>query len=186
MTYLKYTHLRKCGAVMSFAMTLLLLSFLLMSFKWTWGNQTQQKPPLAKQEEAIHIAKKDLPSEGILQQGLDGYVYVKVANEYVHRLFPLIKEPGFVKPGSITRNTKIGAHISVFYKKEAQKAGQIKELGKVYSFKPVSIRRIRTGKKEYIILDISAPELESLRESYGLSPLLQGHDFHITLAEKKH
>jgi hypothetical protein len=30
-------------------------------------------------------------------------------------------------------------------------------------------------------LAVSCPELEALREKYGLSPRLKGHDFHITI-----
>lgn len=119
------------------------------------------------------------------QTSTDKYVYIKVINEYVHRLFPLIKQPGFVKPGSITRLTKIGAHISVFYENEAKQISPISEVGRTFYFKPKEIRTVRNGNKEYIVLDVEAPQLEKLRSHYGLSPKLFNHEFHITLAERK-
>lgn len=139
----------------------------------------------ASHSEALEIARKDLPSEGRLEQGRDGYIYLKVSNDYVHRLFPLIKQSGFHIPSSIQRNTKTGAHISVFYKKEGEHVGKIPEIGKIYSFIPTEIKVVRSKSKEYVILEVSAPELENLRKKYHLSPKLMGHEFHITLAEKR-
>lgn len=137
-------------------------------------------------EKIIEIAKEDLPHHGILEQGSDGYVYLKVTNEYVYRLFSLLKDDrGFVMPNAIRRQTKVGAHISIFYKDEAHSIGAIKEIGQEYSFEPNNIKRVRAGAKEYIILEVHASELEHLRESYGLSPKLMNHEFHITLAEKR-
>lgn len=141
-------------------------------------------PPISRQEEALTIAQYDLPTQGRLEQRPDGFVYLKVSNQYVHRLFPLVKEPGFFVPQSIQRHTKVGAHISVFYKGETRSIEPIQELGKIYSFEPTQIRIVRTTGKEFIILEVKAPQLEHLRQRYGLSPKLMGHEFHITLAER--
>lgn len=146
--------------------------------------QIQTRFPSTVEERALSIAQHELPHTGTLTQIGDGYVYVKVSNDYVHRLFPLIEQPGFDKPSSITRQTKVGAHISVFYENEAKQIGPISEVGKTFYFKPKDIRTVRNGNKEYIILEVEAPQLEKLRSHYGLSPKLFNHEFHITLAAR--
>lgn len=161
-----------------------LFSILFIAFSYSlWSFQIPFLKPT--ESEIVQKAIYDLPNQGILKQAPDGYVYLKVPNNYVYRLFPLVKEKRFIIPSSIQRHTKIGAHISVIYKKEASKIGPIKELGKSYSFLPKKIKHVRTGSKEYIILEVESPELETLRRRYGLSSRLMNHPFHITLAEKR-
>ncbi len=138
-----------------------------------------------KQQKALLLAQKELPNHGILEQSHDGYVYLKVPDEYVYRLFPLIKEPGFIKPDSIRRHTKIGAHVTVFYANEGKEIKPIEELGKTYTFIPQDILTVRSAKKEFIVLVIDSPELEQLRKNHDFSPWVQGHAFHITLAERR-
>lgn len=157
------------------------ISLMLIAF---CGCDSHQEAPL-KQEEIITIAKRDLPSKGELHQGPDGYVYLKVTNQYIDHLFPLIKEPGFNPPLAYRRHSKVGAHISVFYKDEARRIGKIKEIGKVYSFEPERIKHVRSGRKEYVVLEVKAPDLENLRRHYGFPPKVMHHEFHITLAEKQ-
>lgn len=155
--------------------------FLLISFN-IWSYQTHQDQAY---DRAVEIAVHKLPSKGILKQGPDGYVYLKVPEKVVYKLFPYVKEPGFTLPSHIKRHTKVGAHLSVFYKKEAARIGPIQELGQTYSFEPKRIRHVRAGAKEYIILEVYSPQLEQLRRHYGLAPKLMNHEFHITLAEKR-
>jgi hypothetical protein len=162
------------------------LAFCLLVVGETWAFELPQKSaPSLKQNEVVAFAQKNLPTQGILKKNQDGYVYLKIPDRYVKVLFPLIKEPGFAIPYAIRRHTKIGAHISVFYKGETAPFGQMSEIGKVYSFEPKSIKRVRAGRKEYIILEVFAPGLENLRKRYGLPPKLLNHEFHITLAEKR-
>lgn len=149
------------------------------------GYQFQTSFPSTREEQALSIAQHELPHQGILTQKSDGYVYVKVNNQYIHNLFPLIKQPGFFKPDSVSRPTQVGAHISVFYKNEVNRIGHISEIGRTYSFKPKGIRTVRNGSKEFIVLEVEAPQLEKLRTHYGVSPKLFNHEFHITLAERK-
>jgi len=35
-----------------------------------------------------------------------------------------------------------------------------------------------------VVLEVESPELEKLREKYGLPPKLLGHDYHITIGKK--
>jgi hypothetical protein len=132
----------------------------------------------------LKTAIKELPKKGILKQKSDGYVYLKIPDSYVYQLFFLVKGPGFKLPWHIRRHTKIGAHISVMYKDEAKRVGPIDELSKRYLFEPLRVRKIRLRSKEYLILEVSSPQLEQLRMRYGLSPKLRNHEFHITLAER--
>ncbi len=128
------------------------------------------------------IAAKNLPAEGTLVQKPDGYAYVKVDDRYIHDLFPLLKAVGFEKPPYFRRGDAPGAHISVFYEKEHIKA---EEVGKKYLF---TLRKIVLVKPKenlfYIVLEVDAPELERLRQKYGLHPKLNRHEFHITIARK--
>jgi Swiss Army Knife, 2H phosphoesterase domain len=49
----------------------------------------------------------------------------------------------------------------------------------------MELRTVKLNKdnkvKKLWLLAVAAPELEKLRESYGLSSRLKGHDFHITI-----
>ncbi len=62
------------------------------------------------------------------------------------------------------------------------------ELGEKFSFSVQDIRSFtlhtRDGWKKLWVISVSAPELEALRENYGCSPKLKGHDFHITLGKQ--
>ena len=132
--------------------------------------------------EIVVFAEKNLPLEGTLVQQPDGYAYVKVDDRYINDLFPKLHADGFEKPPYFRRENSPGAHISVFYEDERVKAS---EVGKKYRFTLADILLVKTTKKvEYIVLQIKAPELEKLRQKYGLSPLLKDNEFHITIARK--
>lgn len=140
--------------------------------------------PLGQRQEEIIEAAKRLPQSGILKQNPDGYVYLKVDDQYIYRLFSFVDEPGFHRPGSLNRPSKVGAHISVMYKREAQESGPIEEIGKTYPFRIKDFKYVKSKGKTFAIIAVDAPELEQLREQYGLPPKLLGHEFHITIAEK--
>lgn len=133
----------------------------------------------------LEYAKTNLKQEGRLKEGADGYVYLKVDSDYIDKLFPLLSQPGYVKPPFFRRSDSPGAHISVFYKDEREQTGKIQEIGKWYSFKITGLTFVPVKTHEYIVLQVESPELEQLRQKYGFTPLLKGHDFHITIAKKK-
>jgi hypothetical protein len=125
---------------------------------------------------------------GILKQKDNGYLYVGVTNEFIAGILPLIQCEGrIVPPRHYTSKKGIGAHISVMYENEriANEIWNIYELGTSYSFVVKEIRTVkisRDGKmKKLWLLALEAPTLERLRENYGLSNKLNGHDFHITI-----
>jgi hypothetical protein len=158
--------------------------FCFMSFFIPAWSYSIAVAPAENFQEIVEIKIRDLPTHGILEQTNAGYIYLKVSDEYVHRLFPIVREPGFKMPAAIRRNSRVGAHISVFYESEGKLILPVEELGRVFFFEPKEIKVVRQRNKDYIILDVDSPELEKLRQRYGFSPLLFGHRFHITLAEK--
>jgi hypothetical protein len=126
--------------------------------------------------------------KGILKQKDNGYLYVEVSKDFIAESLPLIVAPGrIVPPRHYTSKKGIGAHISVMYENELidNEIWEIKELGQEYTFTVMEIRTVKLNRdnkmKKLWLIAVSAPELESLRESYGLSSKLKGHDFHITI-----
>lgn len=140
--------------------------------------------PTTEHKEAILEAAQKLPQSGILKKNWDGYIYLKVDDNYIHHLLPFIREDGYHKPSSLQRPSRIGAHISVFYKDEAAARKPITEVGQSYSFHIKNFTRVSTNNKDYAIIEVESPELEQLREKYGLSPKLFNHEFHITIGDK--
>jgi len=135
-------------------------------------------------DEAVKYAKENLPTDGQLVLKSDGYVYLKVDDGYVHTLFPMLglKEIGYIEPPYFRNKEAPGAHISVFYENEHIKP---KEVGQYFHFtlKDIKVINLVDG-ISYAILEVESPELEKLREKYGLAPKLLGHNFHISLAKK--
>jgi hypothetical protein len=133
----------------------------------------------------LSYAQNNLPHEGILVQQIDGFAYLKVDDNYVHELFPMLHaQEDYEEPPYFRRSDAPGAHVSVAYENEGVK---LKEVGKKFNFKIKDIKEVHPrNKNSYIILTLDAPELEALRKSYGLQPRLKDHEFHISLAKKAH
>lgn len=127
-------------------------------------------------------------AKGILKQKPNGYLYVEVSKDYIAEILPLIQAGGkIVPPRHYTSKKGIGAHISVMYENEQieNEIWEIKELGQEYTFSVMQLRTVKltnNGKlRKLWLLAVQAPELENLREKYGLASFLKGHDFHITI-----
>lgn len=134
-------------------------------------------------ERAIQI-----PQKGILKQKDNGYLYVEVSKDFIAEVLPLVVAPGkIVPPRHYTSKKGIGAHISVMYENEQvlHDIWEIDELGQEFTFTIKELRTVKLTKdnkmKKLWLIAVSAPELEKLRESYGLPSRLKGHDFHITI-----
>lgn len=126
--------------------------------------------------------------KGILKQKDNGYLYLEVSRDFIAEVLPLIEAAGKITPPHhFTSKKGIGAHVSVMYENEQilNDIWEIKELGEEFCFTVVDLRTVKLNKnnkaKKLWLLAVVSPELEKLRENYGLSPLLKGHDFHITL-----
>ncbi len=61
----------------------------------------------------------------------------------------------------------------------------IAEIGQEFTFTVMELRTVKVTNnnkmKKIWLLAVAAPDLERLRESYGLPSLLKNHDFHITI-----
>jgi hypothetical protein len=168
------------------------ITMMLLFFSFTAGWSTTETlerhsmppAPYPSWQEVIQYADETLPLEGQLVAKTDGFTYLKVDNAYIHTLFPMLglKEEGYREPPYFRRPNSPGAHISVFYENEHIKP---EEIGQTFHFKPKNIVIVKASNRvSYAILQVESPELEQLREKYGLSPKLQGHEFHITLGKK--
>lgn len=169
---------------------LILLSFCCFFFTISaaepagYGVPLLPPAPSPRWEQVVDFAQQTLPLEGQLVAKSDGYVYLKVDDRYIHLLFPLLglKEEGFQEPPYFRRKDAPGAHISVIYAGEHIAP---KELGQTFHFTLKRIILVKASKfKTYAVLQVNSPELEKLREKYGLSPKLFGHEFHISIAQK--
>lgn len=134
--------------------------------------------------EVVDYARENLPLEGQLVVKSDGFVYLKVDDAYIHDLFPMlrIEEEGYSEPPYFRTSDAPGAHISVFYVNEHVMP---EEIGQTFHFDLNQIVIVKPSHEtSYAVLQVHSPELEHLREKYGLSPKLFCHDYHISLAKK--
>lgn len=132
----------------------------------------------------VQWADKNLPHAGILTEEKDGFVYVKVSDAYIHKLYPFLKMRAYTKPPYFRRQDSVGAHITVFHTKERERTGPIHEIGRSYHFNLLRLSSVPSDTKKFIVLEVSAPKLNKLRQKYGLRPLINNHEFHITIAKK--
>ncbi|MCB1135897.1 MAG: hypothetical protein KDK78_06495 [Chlamydiia bacterium] len=158
-----------------FYLSIFLITLSALSAKTDYRVEDQ---PIALGEAVI------LPSEGILKQKENGFVYLDVSNDLIDSVTPLLDYPGLLRPRP-TASRSMGAHISVFTEQEEISP---EELGASFAFSVKEIRSFtlhtRDGLKKLWVVAVSSPELESLREKYGCSPLLKGYDYHITLGKQ--
>jgi hypothetical protein len=135
--------------------------------------------------------KSEVKLFGILKQSPDGFTYLKVSNDIMNGFFMSIKEEGAEKPPYNTKKMNYtGAHATVFYSDEVKENKlEIKEIGEEISFKVgkmYSVEPKNWDEMERVwFLEIFSPELENLRKKYGLSKLVNGNQYHITVATKK-
>ncbi len=126
----------------------------------------------------------NLPNFGTLKQKENGFIYLDVDNGFINNIVSNLEIEGRLQPRP-TASQSIGAHISVFHESEAVLP---KELGSPFSFDTKEIRSFtlhtRDGLKKLWVVAVNAPELELLRDSYGLSTKLKGFDYHITLGKQ--
>jgi hypothetical protein len=174
-------------------LTLVLFALLLISyFSSKWGTDESKKTSEVHSsaiahpswQQVVEYAREHLPMEGQLKVKSDGFVYLKVDDAYIHNLFPMLElqKDGYREPPYFRTREAPGAHMSVFYENEHVVP---EEAGQTFHFELKDIVIVKPSKHDrYAVLVVESPELEKLREKYGLSPKLLGHDFHITLAKK--
>ena len=126
-----------------------------------------------------------LPKTGILKQRKN-YVYLALDNQYIHSLYPIIEnfDNKSQKPPYFRKDDPIGSHVSVMYEKETENLN-IEEVNRSFNFTLNKLKLVESKGKSYYVLEIESPELEKLRLKYGLTKLLNGFKFHITVAIKE-
>jgi hypothetical protein len=135
----------------------------------------------------LNYIQNQLPHCGILKK-TEGFVYVDVDDEYIHRLITFIQEEGFEEPPYFGNADLVGAHISVMYGDEVKKYGikEMQECGETIYFTPLECQIVHppTWKEidEVYLVVVEAPELDKIREKYGLPKRM--YDFHITVGVK--
>ncbi len=140
---------------------------------------------------AISEILQELPHQGILmQRERDGFIYLKVSEEYLDKFFPLLQEI-YGEEGVVKGSSSVGAHCSVIRPNIGEPVFRdIPELNQVFDFVPLRLVTVVPDldpKWERVwLIEISAQSLEDLRVSYGLSPRVGNTDneFHITIGTK--
>lgn len=140
-----------------------------------------------EQTALVKAAICQLPNTGILSQLDTGYLFLKVSDDFIHKLFPLIEISTKQLPDYFSAvKGHIGAHVSVIYPEEIRRVQIDGLLGKIIYFQKMHICQARLKEKNYLVIVIKSLELEYLRMQQGLSkkPIYQGFEveFHITLA----
>lgn len=139
-----------------------------------------------KQGHVLDIAK-GLPKTGVLKKKGNGYVYLDISNEYITKTFPNLILDGHLRPTD-SFGSEEGAHITVV--KETENCPGIEaEIGKEFTFEVKDLRYVSnyTGNSldfhtgDRWMFGVESSELEELRMRYGLSALVDQHDFHISL-----
>lgn len=125
-----------------------------------------------------------LSEEGLLQQR-NNYCYLKIDDNYIHFLHPMLGVYGHIdKPAYFNPPDDVGAHISVIYPEENIKLLQ-SNVGQKHSFSISGLIKARYGLKEYFALSVVSPSLATFRQNHFLAPkpTFKGQQivFHITI-----
>lgn len=130
----------------------------------------------------LSYIEQNFPHHGTLRSS-NGFVYVDLDDEYVHKLITFIQQDGFQEP-----EIPVGAHITFMYPDETIKYGinEMEDCGEVISFVPKKCQVVHPprwkeiGEVYFIVVD--APQIDQIREKYGLPK--REYDFHITIGVK--
>lgn len=129
---------------------------------------------------------QEFPHSGLLI-AQDHYIYVKVANEFISELYPLLKNyvPDAEIPDYLA-DQREGAHITTMYPEENIVLTKT-DLSHQYNFEISGVYTAVLGPKKYYVLGVICPALLELRAKYGLGPKLLFRnylvDLHITIGK---
>ena len=136
--------------------------------------------------------KKMVDLKGTLKKAPDNFVYLNIPNNVINGLVLMLDYEGVEKPPYDLKSfNRVGAHISVIGTREYEdhNLGEIKEIGQEFNFHFKGFKRVNPegwdGMQQVYFMEVESPEIEKLRKSYGLSKLIDGHQFHITVGVKK-
>lgn len=140
---------------------------------------------------AIMDAIKDhLTCVGTVFRNPDGYVYLKIDDQFITRLFPLIQDEKLQMPDYFSEPKKSGAHISIIFPEEYSGPIQTEDVGKSITFSVSGLFEAKIFGKTYVAIEIVSPQLEVFRSNYDLKRdriNFKGFlvPFHITIAVGK-
>ncbi len=144
------------------------------------------KKPTSVNCPKIHFATKFLlPTKGQLEQASNGLIYLKISEDFIDKLYPLIQEEGVIKPSD-----SIGAHIPVISPQEwtTLELNHFNQLKDVHSFSAFECQKHYIddlpGIHSIWILTLKSPSLELLRENYRLPTKLHSQEFSVLFAIK--
>lgn len=128
-----------------------------------------------------------LPLYGTLVKTGD-FIYLDVDDQYVYKLISFIEKDGFQAPPYFGSPDLVGAHITVIYPDEAKKykIKDIEEHGEKIYFSPKICQIVHPpqweGIDEIFLVVVDSPELDKIRQKYGLPQ--KRYNFHITIGVK--
>lgn len=142
-------------------------------------------------------AATNYPLAGRLYLSKSGWLLLSVPNALVRGVYDAMSAPGAELPTAGAMNVPnvdddlVNAHVSVMNAEEVSKIGgdNINERGHTFYYTLGALKEIPVSNVDGIskiwAIQISSPGLAALRKSYGLSPLLRDHPFHVTVAVRR-
>lgn len=135
---------------------------------------------------------EEVELKGVLKQAEDGFVYIKIDNDFIRGVFPLLEDKNVEKPPYFGKG-EIGAHISAITKDEIEKKKieKIEEIGEEISFFVKGVYATDPQGWDEMsrvwFVSIDCPRIVEIRKKYDLPETYEnkGHDFHITVAVRK-
>ncbi|KTD57201.1 hypothetical protein Lsai_1805 [Legionella sainthelensi] len=142
---------------------------------------------------ALLSTARSLPTQGTLEVTKEGYVYLKVSNDYLNVLYPILIQHAEEKdtPCIMPAKSSVGSHVTVFY------AGQLSPeqiqslpIGNTFNFQIKEIEMVnktkywhnQPEKVIWYVLLIDSPDLSSRLKS--LITLRHFRSFHISIARE--
>ncbi|HSW70015.1 MAG TPA: hypothetical protein VLI69_07705 [Gammaproteobacteria bacterium] len=128
-------------------------------------------------------AAQRLPLHGKTHLTENNLFSLKIDDDFIHQLLPLLKDDRVKKPNYFGEKSA-GAHITIIYPEE-NKNINMHDLQQEHCFLVKDIVTAEIGLKTYYALLVESPSLLKLRKKYGLPDLLsfKGYSigFHITI-----
>jgi hypothetical protein len=113
-----------------------------------------------------------LPKSGVIKSTENGYIYVDIDDEFIHKLFPLLSLDHIQMPDYFSEEKNyIGAHISLVYPEENTRS-HFDIPSTLVDFDIDGIFSAVIGSKKYICLKVVSDAITHFREQFGLSELL--------------
>jgi hypothetical protein len=132
---------------------------------------------------------------GRLYRSRTGFGLLTVPNALGIGIFKSLREPGLELPISESFK-RYNAHITVFHPDEINEieasGRKISEWNHEFEYRPTILKVFEPkgweGVSRCWVQQVASPDLQTLRKTYGLTPLPKGdHEFHITVGiRKKH